>query len=55
MVVCYGLGLCVAGRADVEIGSRHSWDLGKFLWCKPAIKARRLHIQLNDEVCQQLG
>ena len=54
MLYCYGLGLCVASRQDVETPTRGSWKLSDFLWFRPAAKTRSFRIHLTDDLALSL-
>jgi len=53
-LICFAKGLCVARRKDVETGSRVHWNLEKFWWLKPAIRAKTLRIHLVGSVARLL-
>ena len=44
----------MARRKDVETGSRAHWNLEKFWWLKPAIRAKTLRIHLVGSVARLL-
>ena len=45
----------MARRQDVATGSRASWNLEKFWWLKPAVRAKTLRIHLVGSVARFLG
>ena len=55
MLICFGLGLCIAAKADVQKPWRGDWELSKFLWFRPSCKTRALRIILEDELKETLG